>query len=72
MFWYLFNSWYFLWGRHVNLGELDWRLVRVRHLISYFLVAQVVNGRSKTQTDQAKDLWRIEPRAPLSLAVLEF
>ena len=49
----------FLWGRLAGLGEVDWRLVHVRLLIPCFLLAQVVNGRSKTQ---AKALWRIKPR----------
>ena len=55
---------YFLWGWHVDLGEVDWRLVRVRLLILCFLVAPVVDDSSKTQTDQAKNVWRIEPQVP--------
>ena len=47
------------------------RFVRVHLLIPWFLVVQLVNNRSKTQTDQAHALWHIEPRAPLSPPVFE-
>lgn len=58
VFWYLFRPWCFLWSQDVDLGEVDWRFVRVRLLIPCFLVAQLVNDHSKTQTDQAKALRR--------------
>ena len=61
MFRHFFSPRCFLWGRHADLGEVDWCLVRVRSSSDFlvFFVAQVVNGRSKTQT---KALWRLEPR----------
>ena len=64
MFRYVLSPRRFLWGQHVYLGEVDWRLLRVRLLIPCFFVAQVVDGRSKIQTDQAKALWHIEPQVP--------
>ena len=59
---YFSSSRRFLWGRNVDLGEVDRHLVRVRYLIPCFLIAQVDNGRSKTQTYQAKTLWSIGAR----------
>ena len=49
----------FLWSRHVHLGELDWRFVRIHFVILCFLVAQLVNGHSEAQIDQEKVLRRI-------------
>ena len=37
--WYMSSPRCILWSRHVNLGEIDWRFVRVRLLITCFLVA---------------------------------
>ena len=44
---FFFSPICFLWGRHVDLGKADWRLVRDRLLIPCFLVEKIVNGRSK-------------------------
>ena len=63
MFRYFFSPRCFLWGRHADLGEVDWCFVRVSSSdFLVFFVAQVVNGRWKTQNDQTKALWRLEPR----------